>query len=181
MAFGYCRCLHLCVCVSVCQSVCQSLACPRDNSRPVQVRITKFGPTVQSNLIKVVIVLWTDRHWPSRSNTRSNSKFTPFWFCLQNNSSPIQAKITKFGECPSPKVRSPKVAFDYPENIPFDSLWKRDIILIKSTFGNGWILDHFGPISLLRWQNKDWKLWFPTNICNTNQSIYFKLDVYLLG
>ena len=32
LAFGCC-CLHLCVC----QSVCQSLACPRDNSGPVQV------------------------------------------------------------------------------------------------------------------------------------------------
>ena len=29
---------------SVCPSVCQSLACPRDNSRPVQARITKFEP-----------------------------------------------------------------------------------------------------------------------------------------
>ena len=29
---------------SVCPSVCQSLACPHDNSRPVQARITKFEP-----------------------------------------------------------------------------------------------------------------------------------------
>ena len=34
LAFGYCRCLRLCVCV--CLSVCQSLACPCDNSGPVQ-------------------------------------------------------------------------------------------------------------------------------------------------
>ena len=49
------------VCASVCQSVCQSLACPHDNSGPVQVRITKFGPKVQNNLVKVPIVLWSDQ------------------------------------------------------------------------------------------------------------------------
>ena len=42
LAFGYCRCLRLSVCVSVC--VGQPLACPRDNSWPVSARITKFGP-----------------------------------------------------------------------------------------------------------------------------------------
>ena len=42
LAFGYCRCLRLSVCVSVC--VRQPLACPRDNSWPVSARITKFGP-----------------------------------------------------------------------------------------------------------------------------------------
>ena len=47
LAWGYCRCLRLCV--RTCQSVCQSIACPRDNSAPVQVRITKFGPKVQNN------------------------------------------------------------------------------------------------------------------------------------
>ena len=73
------------VCASVCQSVCQSLACPRDNSGPVQVRITKFGPQVQNNLVP--IFLWSDRLWSSRSNIRSKSKFTPFWACPQNNSS----------------------------------------------------------------------------------------------
>ena len=31
-----------CMCVSVCQSVCQSLVCPRDNSGPVQARITNL-------------------------------------------------------------------------------------------------------------------------------------------
>ena len=59
LAFGFCCCLRLCVCV--CQSVCQSLACPRDNSAPVQVGITKFGPKVQKNLVTVPIVLWSDR------------------------------------------------------------------------------------------------------------------------
>ena len=34
--------------------------------------------------------------WPSRSNLRSKSKFTPFWTCPHHNSSPIQSRITKF-------------------------------------------------------------------------------------
>ena len=98
-SFGllYCRCLRLCVCVSVCLSVCQSLACPRDNSGPIQARITKFGPQMQRTLVKVPVVLWTDRPWPSRSNLTWKSKFTPFWACLHHNSPPIQARITKFG------------------------------------------------------------------------------------
>ena len=39
LAFGYCPCLRVCVCVSV----RQSWACPCDNSSTVQARITKFG------------------------------------------------------------------------------------------------------------------------------------------
>ena len=85
------------VCVSVCLSVCQSLACPRDNSGPVQARTTKFGQKMQKTLVKVPIVLWTDQPWSSRSNLTWKSKFTPFWACLHHNSPPIQARITKFG------------------------------------------------------------------------------------
>ena len=51
LASGYCRCLCLCVCVY------QSLACPDDNSSPVQARITKFGPEKQNTLVKFPIVL----------------------------------------------------------------------------------------------------------------------------
>ena len=94
LAFGYCCCLRLCV--SVCLSVCQSLACPHNNSGPVQARITKFGPKMQKILIMVPIVLWTDWPWLSRSNLIRKSKFTPFWACLHHNSPPIQAGITKF-------------------------------------------------------------------------------------
>ena len=50
-------CVCVCVSVCVCQSMCQSLACPRDNSGPVQARITKFGPKMQNTLVKVPIVL----------------------------------------------------------------------------------------------------------------------------
>ena len=56
LAFGYCRCLRLCVS----QSVCQSLACPCDNLRPVQARITKFETQVQKTLVKIPIVLGGD-------------------------------------------------------------------------------------------------------------------------
>ena len=58
----------VCVCPCVCQSVCQSLACPHDNSGPVQARITKFGPKMQKTLVKVPIVLGGNWPWPSRSN-----------------------------------------------------------------------------------------------------------------
>ena len=87
----------VCVCVSVCLSVCQSLACPHDNSGHVQARITKFGPKMQKTLVKVPIVLWTDWPRPSRSKLTWKSKFTTFWACPHHNSTPIQAKITKFG------------------------------------------------------------------------------------
>ena len=44
LAFGYCPCLRLSVCVSVRLSVfAVSTCCPCDNSSPVQARITKFG------------------------------------------------------------------------------------------------------------------------------------------
>ena len=64
LAIGYCHCLRLCVC----HSVCQSLACPRNNSGPIQSRITKFGPEVQNTLVKIPNILGGDWPWPSRSN-----------------------------------------------------------------------------------------------------------------
>ena len=101
-SFGlrYCRCLRLCVCVSiclsVCLSVCQSIVCPRDNSGPIQARITKFGPKMQKTLVKVPIGLWTDQFWPSSSNLTWKSQFTPFWACPHHNSPLFHARITKF-------------------------------------------------------------------------------------
>ena len=61
-------CLPASVCVSVRPSVRQSLACPRDNSGPVQARITKLRPKMQKTLIKVTIICWGNRPRPSRSN-----------------------------------------------------------------------------------------------------------------
>ena len=87
----------VCVRVCVCQSVCQSLVCPRDNLGSVQARIAKFGPKMQETLVKVPIVLGGNWPWPSRSNLTSKSEFTLFWACSDHKSSPIQARITKFG------------------------------------------------------------------------------------
>ena len=103
LAFGYCRCLRLCVCLSV----CQSLACPRDNSGSVQARITQFEPKMQRTLVKVPIVLWTDRPWLSRSNLTWKSKFTPFCACPHHNSS--STRIIKFG--PEVQSNSVKILF----------------------------------------------------------------------
>ena len=44
------RYYQMCVCVY------QSLACPHDNSSPVQPRITKFGPENHNTLVKIHIV-----------------------------------------------------------------------------------------------------------------------------
>ena len=48
LASGYCRFLHLCVCVSVCKQDC-----------------------LPDNFFKVPATLLNDRHWPSRSNLTS--------------------------------------------------------------------------------------------------------------
>ena len=90
LASGYCRCL--CVCVY------QSLACPHDNSSPVQARITKFGPEKQNTLVKIPIVLGGKWPWRSRSNLTSNSKLTPFWACPNHYPPPILVRISEFGQ-----------------------------------------------------------------------------------
>ena len=90
LAFGYCHRLRPCV--------CQSLACPRDNSEPVQARIAKFGPKMQKTLVTVPIVLGGNWPWPSRSNLTSKSEFSPFWACPDHYSPPILVRISKFGQ-----------------------------------------------------------------------------------
>ena len=82
------------VCVCLCLSVCVSTT--------RQLFKLGFGPKIQNTLVKVPVVLCTDRPWPLRSNLTWKSKFTPSWACPHHNSSPIQARITKFG----PKVRN---------------------------------------------------------------------------
>ena len=81
---------------SVCPSV-RHQVCPRDNSSPDQVRITKFGPQMQNTLVKFPIVLAGNWPWPSRSNRIPKSKFTPFWACPCHNSPPIEVTISEFG------------------------------------------------------------------------------------
>ena len=48
----------------------------RTNSLPIQARITKFGPEVENNLVKIPIVLGGNWPWPSRSNLIWNVKFS---------------------------------------------------------------------------------------------------------
>ena len=103
LAFGYCRCLRLSVCVCVRPCVNHEIvrdithhpfqlgspnldhgckrpwlrslfwACSRDNSSPVQVRTTKFGPEVQNTLVKIPIVLEVDWAWHVKFNLFSKS------------------------------------------------------------------------------------------------------------
>ena len=115
LAFGYCRCLRLCVRVCVC--VCQSRACPHDTSPLVQAIITKFGTKVQNTLVKVPIVFEDDRPWPSRPNFTWKSNFTSFWAFQPHNSSAVQARFTKFG----PKMHLSTVKI--PINFGQDWFW----------------------------------------------------------
>ena len=63
LAFGYCHGLR--VCGFFCLCVYQSLACPHENSSPVQARIAKCWPEVQNTLVKILIVLEIDWCWSS--------------------------------------------------------------------------------------------------------------------
>ena len=67
--------------------------------------------------MKIPIVLGGDWPWPSRSNLTWKSKVTPFWACRHDNSSPVQARITKFG----PKVQNTWVKI--PINFWIDWSW----------------------------------------------------------
>ena len=92
-SFGLCvLSLPASVCVSLRPSVCQSLSCPRDNSGPVQARITKFGSKMQKTLVKVPFVLVGNWPWPSRSNLTWKSEFTPFWACPHHNSNSVSTR-----------------------------------------------------------------------------------------
>ena len=62
----------------VCVVLCMSSRSPRDNLWPIQARISKFGPEVQSALDKIHIVLGVDWYWPSWSNLTSNSLISGF-------------------------------------------------------------------------------------------------------
>ena len=109
----------VCVCVSVCLCMCQSRVCLRDNSSPFQARITKFGAQMQNTLVKVPIVLWGDRPWPSRSNLTWKSNFTSFWACPDDNLSSVQAKVTKFG--PKMHLSTVKIPIDLGVDQPWTS------------------------------------------------------------
>ena len=124
LAFGYCHRLRPCVC----PCVCQSLACPCDNSGPVQARIAKFGPKMQKTLVKVPIVLGGNWPWPSGSNLTSKSEFTPFWACPDHYSPPILVRISKFGQ------QMHFCTFKIPVNSGLDWPWTSPSFLIPNFF-----------------------------------------------
>ena len=113
-------------CVCVC--VYQSLACPHDNSSPVQARITKFGPEKQNTLVKIPIVLRGNWPWPSRSNLTSNSKLTPFWACPNHYSPHILVRISKFGQ------QMHFSTIKIPVNLGLDWPWTSPSFLIPKLF-----------------------------------------------
>ena len=104
-------------------------ACPHDNFSPIWVRITKFGPRMHLSTVKKPIVLRVD--WPSssRSNLTCKSKFIPFWACLYNNLSPVQARITKFGL--EMHLNTVKVPVDYGHDKPSASI---SFLIVKAIF-----------------------------------------------
>ena len=80
---------------------------------PVRPSVTKFVHAITHHPFKLgppnldqrcktpwlrSLLFWGgNQPWPSRSNSRSKSKFTPFWACPHHNLSPIKARIIKFG------------------------------------------------------------------------------------
>ena len=99
-AFGYCCCLRLSVCPTVRPCGNRLLA------RAITHHPFKLGspdldhrckrPWLRSLFLEGGGGGGGDWPWPSRSNLTSKSKVTPFWACPRDNSSPVQARATKF-------------------------------------------------------------------------------------
>ena len=116
LAFRYCRCLRLCVCVSVCLSVCLSIClsvclsiclsvCLSVNHLPVGAKARdpfKLGSTnldigcKRPWLRSILLCGLIDFDLQGKIYLESPN-LTPFWGCLHHNSPQIQARITKFG------------------------------------------------------------------------------------
>ena len=94
MAFGYCRCLRLSVCVyvSVNHEFVRAIT-----HHPFQLRSPNLDHRCKRPWLRSLFKYGGDWPWPSRSNLTSKSKFTPFRACPRNYSSPVQARATKFG------------------------------------------------------------------------------------
>ena len=58
----------------------QFWACPREQSLPIQVWVSKFGPKMHLSTVKIPINLGFDRPWPSISFLISNAVFLTNWF-----------------------------------------------------------------------------------------------------
>ena len=95
LVFGYYRFLCLSVCPGVLVCVYKSLVCPRDNSGLVQARITKCDQRLKITCLRSLL-LWRQSTLNFNVKLNLKSKFTAFWGCSHHNSSPVEARITKF-------------------------------------------------------------------------------------
>ena len=75
------------VCVSVRPCVNHELVRAMTH-HPSKLGSTNLDHRCKNTLAKIPIVLGGDWPWPSRSNLTSKSRFTPFWACPCDNSSP---------------------------------------------------------------------------------------------
>ena len=95
-ASGYCRCVHLWLCLSVCPSIhvwgnhelfCAITCHPFKLGSPNSDQCCK-RPWLRS------LVLWGYWPWPSRSSLIWKSKFAPFWACPCDKWPPFQGRIS---------------------------------------------------------------------------------------
>ena len=56
LAFRYCHCLHLSVCVSMCLCINSWVCPPCENSSTVEANTTKVGQQIQNTMVKICIV-----------------------------------------------------------------------------------------------------------------------------
>ena len=121
LAFGYCLWLRLSVCPSV--RVCGN----HFKLGSINLDHRRKRPWLRSLLFGGFLLLffwWCgggggggDWPWPSRSNLTLKSKVTLFWVCRHDNTSPVCARITKFGT----KVQNTWVKI--PINFGIDWFW----------------------------------------------------------
>ena len=73
--------------------MCQQI-CLRDNLPPVQAMITKFGPGVQNNLVKIMLFSSIDLHFQGQIELQ-NQNLPPFWTCPPNYSPSIEVRTNQ--------------------------------------------------------------------------------------
>ena len=84
LAFGYCRCLRLSVCLSVC--VCGNHLLVRAiTHHPFKLGSPNLDYRCKRPWLRSLLFLGSDWPWSSRSNLTSKSKVTPFWACRQDH------------------------------------------------------------------------------------------------
>ena len=125
--FGYCHCLCLCLCVCVCVSLCVNHLLVHAITRdPCKLGSPNLNQKCKQPWLRSLL-FWGDWLWTSRSNLTSESKFTQFLACPHDNSSPVQARTTKFG----PKVQNTLV--NIPDVLRVDWSWQVKFNLISKS------------------------------------------------